>query len=683
MKFKFFIILSVLLACFFTFNEVFAYRAVFETHITVNPFKIDFIGNSSGGQFGAVFSSGDFNGDSIDDLFIGSPFASTGGKQWNGTVGVYFGGFNSSSPDIVYHGKSSGEQLGTSIVIGDFNNDGLDDAAMGAYNAYNKGLRTGKVYLMYGKPLIDLNVIDFAIDRPNFVLYGKNHGDNFGLALEKGDINNDGIDDLFIGAPNASSSNTSNSGLVYVYFGLDKKFATDKRSDIVLLGQNKGEKFGSIIKIGDIDGDNKTDIVVGAFMANKVYYYNRAGEFPPQIKFPTKILQDGFDKDWFGFSLDIGDINNDSLDDLAISSFPYLGDKSNSKINIYLGGDDLSNIPDSVISDPLNESLLASSVLLEDINGDNNAEIIIGAPGASLAKSADAGDVYIIDTKFGLLPFYSIQDKKITTLINGENPDDWFGYSLEVLDFDNDGIHDLAISARYFDGPDSINNGKVYILSGKYYPFGAMKFVYDLSDEEITRGEFIKIVLESLDIKIKKADEINNCYEYKEFCLFNFMAISSYDGIQLEPDLLLFPDVKPGDEYYEDIVVAAILNLVNGYINEKNSPFRPDLPITRIQALKIIFGAADLVPPKYKFELIAMLGSSADLINQPTYFVDIDSKIPEMWWYPRYVNFAVENNIVDSGEYFRPNDNITSKELDEIITRTLDYLNSKNEEINS
>jgi len=97
----------------------------------------------------------------------------------------------------------------------------------------------------------------------------------------------------------------------------------------------------------------------------------------------------------------------------------------------------------------------------------------------------------------------------------------------------------------------------------------------------------------------------------------------------------------------------------------------------------VILGAADLVNSKYKFELVAILGTEDKLFNQKSYFQDIDSKIDTMWWYPRYVNFAVENGIVSEGEYFRPNDKITVWEFNAMIDRTIEFLNKQNEETES
>ena len=135
--------------------------------------------------------------------------------------------------------------------------------------------------------------------------------------------------------------------------------------------------------------------------------------------------------------------------------------------------------------------------------------------------------------------------------------------------------------------------------------------------------------------------------------------------------------------YYEDINLATMLGIINGYMGEENSPFHPEINVTRIQALKIILAAAELVPFKYRFELLDELGSEEALTSQKTPYEDIDTKVSSMWWYPRYVNFAYKNGIINDQDYLRPNDNITSSELNIWVAKTLEYLNRSNEKIES
>ncbi|OGJ43225.1 hypothetical protein A3B60_01725 [Candidatus Peregrinibacteria bacterium RIFCSPLOWO2_01_FULL_39_12] len=711
-RYKFIVLIfSVFLASFLPFIEVFAATKTYESFISTDLSKIEFSGTFPGGQFGSAIASGDFNGDGIDDLFVGSPFTSVHEMQWNGSLSIIFGGESGDRNELVYYGDNSGDQLGTAIASGDFDNDGFSDVAVSAYyasvddkNSSDKENRPGKVYVIYGNSgLSDQSALDSQTgsqlhsqlssqnddsisNKSARQFAGKNSGDNFGLALEVSDINNDDIDDLLVGAPQALTSNSGNAGAVYAYFGSDVSLSAEK--NITFYGHHFGEKFGSSIASGDFTGDGKTDLVISAYLAHfdelsqvgRVYLYYGLKKNPSVVKLETTSLRGKSEKEWFGFDLDIKDINGDKKDDIAISSLPLNGDRKENKISIFYGRKKFSeNIsPDIVISEPINQSLIGADVLMANLEGDNKADIIIGAPGISNIKSSDAGDVYIIyGGSEDFKPYYSIESFNMDSLINGEDFDDWFGYGLDTLDFNADGFLDLAIGSRYSDTKNGVNNGKVFILLGDGNPFGRIKQIVSKADKEITRGRLVSVVLKNLDLKNKKADYIQACYNFKEFCLFNFMAMSSYNDIQLDPYLVLYPDVQPNHQYFDDINTATILGLVNGSMNDKDSPFYPDKPVTRIQALKIVLGAADLVPSKYQFELIAMLGSYKNLLNQSTNFTDIDTKISYMWWYPRYVNFALEHDIIDESDYFRPDENITASELNDLISRTLNYLNSQ------
>ena len=192
----------------------------------------------------------------------------------------------------------------------------------------------------------------------------------------------------------------------------------------------------------------------------------------------------------------------------------------------------------------------------------------------------------------------------------------------------------------------------------------------------------VKIIFDKFNLRNKNAYFLNNCYKHKEFCLFNFMATSLYNELQLEPQTILYPDIQPGNVYYRDIVDATMLGFINGYMNDKDSPFHPDQPVSRIEALKVILGALDMVQQKYKFQLASILGSYRDILNQRTYFDDVNPKISYMWWYPRYTNFAVENGIIEDTDNFRPNENITIGELNDIVAKTMNFLEAQtNEEV--
>jgi hypothetical protein len=156
----------------------------------------------------------DFNNDNLVDLVIGSPWYDSSTVTDIGAVFVYYGksgdlfeDLNQSSADLIVLGEIDGDKFGWSVAdAGDVNGDGINDLLVGAPDAMTK---RGKAYIIYGgeNQVGTYNVQNLktrvltgnSLEIPEQGGYGSSVA---GL----GDLNNDGYDDVLVGAPGSDQA---------------------------------------------------------------------------------------------------------------------------------------------------------------------------------------------------------------------------------------------------------------------------------------------------------------------------------------------------------------------------------------------------------------------------------------------------------------------------------------------
>ena len=150
-------------------------------------------------------------------------------------------------------------RFGEAMTVGDFNGDGVEDLAVGSPGstiAGYAGNRHGKVTIFYGPGIVrDCQVIhqgtfNGSPDSPE-------SWDLFGGVLASGDFNDDGFDDLAVGTPYedlGGNNQLRNAGIVEIFNGSNQGFATAPQrihqySPGVQSTSETGDKFGAALAI--------------------------------------------------------------------------------------------------------------------------------------------------------------------------------------------------------------------------------------------------------------------------------------------------------------------------------------------------------------------------------------------------------------------------------------------------
>ena len=383
--------------------------------------------DTSSVQLGRFMDVGDFDGDGLCDLAVTADL-------YNGNRGlvlVYRGtppddigpGGVERTPSFAVASNISNGRFGFQVALTDLNGDGKADLAVAAFNETNANGDggAGAVYLFEGRDINAPATTLLDAGAADLKLSGDNSSDNFGWALETGDLTGDGIEDLLItAAADELPGQPGGTGVVHVLAAASSGTlaALSPQPARSIRGAASSDRFGQgMTPVQDRDGDGVSDLAVFASRIDRIGLDVGDLLFAPSTQFDSP---DNF------VALDFDDVPGGS----------WIG---------------------------------YATAFVGDVNGDGKPELAVGAPFREDASTnaINGGSVMIYtSTPTG----FSTMPAKILHGFATHSSSDSFGWSLaNAGDFDGDGIEDLVVAGRLDDRPGTYGGQQTDSTSGETY----------------------------------------------------------------------------------------------------------------------------------------------------------------------------------------------------------------------
>lgn len=384
-------------------------------------------------RFGQPEGIGDIDGDGTPDMIISAKNDDDGGTDAgavyicfmnaNGTVKSYqkIGGTTGTFGANLSAGDAFGEGL---AGIGDLDNDGVNDIAVGAIGDNDGSSDAGAVYIIFLNSNGTIKNYQKISATAGGFTGGIGNLDRFGNAITGlGDLNGDNVEDIAVGATN-DDDGASNAGAAYILF-LNTNGTVKSHQKISATSGGFGgtlaadDNFGRVENIGDLDNDGVTDMAVGFA------------------------------------SCDDGSTNNGGIYILFMNNNGTV--KKEQRVSAGNGGFNASSLSGNAY---FGNGIGACG----DLNGDNIEDIAVGAWGMDLGGTARGGVFILMMDTNGTVKSQVLIGSGSGGFMGSMADGDAFGNRIGAIgDLNNDGVNDIVVAAILADDGGS-NKGAAHVI---------------------------------------------------------------------------------------------------------------------------------------------------------------------------------------------------------------------------
>jgi len=286
--------------------------------------------------------------------------------------------------------------------------------------------------------VIPATTVDLASATPLFTVLSADLKDlQTGISsVTVGDFSGDGIEDLLFGLPFADGPDNSReeAGEAFVFFGGSEMSGevdlAEEQPDLHVLGALAGDNLGFNVGAGDLNGDGIDDVIVGAPGSNG-----------------------------------LTNIRTDLGEAYVIFGGPDLG----GTIDTADEDQDFTLIPAEGFT------RVGTTFAVADVNDDGIDDLVAGGPfGGREAgtppggQRTTLGEVYVVFGSPDLKGGVSVAEDQQDVLLSGARELDAFGQAVAAADVNGDGIADIIVGSRGYDGADGSRTsaGAAFVFFG-------------------------------------------------------------------------------------------------------------------------------------------------------------------------------------------------------------------------